>query len=186
MGFYTKGKTLILEDRNGDKLYYNLDADSSLTMSGVPADAKVTGDRLTALEKYGVPVTEIEHAIENYFINNPVGSSNGYNIAFLGCPDAQCSETDKGYGNCTVIYDNEHCVIVDLGNQNGANKLLAFLAAKGISSIDAVIITHHEPEHAKQSAVSALLNSTIDTSSCVWYLPHAGIDWSSFVGGSEY
>ena len=110
------------------------------------------------------------------------GGSEDYKVAFIGCPDAQTADSTRGYGDCTVIWSEDKCVVVDLGNQSDASKLISFLGSKNITKVDAVILTHYHPDHVRASGVTALLNSAIDTTSCVWYLPHKNIDWSSFTG----
>lgn len=105
-----------------------------------------------------------------------------YNIAFLGCDDSDTYDSTRGYGNCTVIYNEDVCVVVDFGNDSNASTLLDFLDDKGITSVDAVIISHYHADHVRTGSVSALLNSNVDTSNCVWYLPHNGVDWLSFTG----
>ena len=105
-----------------------------------------------------------------------------YKVAFLGCPDAQTADSTRGFGNCTVIWSADKCVVVDLGNQTDSSKLISFLGSKNITKVDAVIITHYHADHVRASGVQALINSNIDTSTCIWYLPHKNIDWASFTG----
>lgn len=85
----------------------------------------------------------------------------------------------NGYGNCLVIEGDKN-IIIDFGAYTGT--LDNYLQTKGITKIDALVLTHYHADHAgglHGQALQEILNdSSIDFSECVAYLPHKGIDWS--------
>jgi len=51
---------------------------------------------------------------------------------------------DVGHGNCAVIRDHDHVVVVDGGT---GTTLLQFLASEGISVVDVVLVSHADRDH---------------------------------------
>ena len=83
-------------------------------------------------------------------------------------------------GDATIIQNAGKTILIDIGVN--ANALIQWLVAKNITKLDYVIISHYHYDHVGQDNAAgfvALLNSeSIDTSECIFYLPHKGIDWT--------
>lgn len=106
------------------------------------------------------------------------------NVAFLWCPVDESGMNSAGtehqqFGLSCVLWNNNACIVYDFGNSlDPGHALISFLEGNGITKVDAVIISHYHGDHVKAEAVEALLDSNVDTSDCVFYLPHHGLDWT--------
>lgn len=90
-------------------------------------------------------------------------------------------------GDCSIIQNSNKTIIIDVG-VNG-NALISWLVAKQITKIDYIIISHYHNDHVGGENASGLIDlldsSAIDTSDCVFYLPHKGIDWSQIIAAEK-
>lgn len=68
---------------------------------------------------------------------------------------------DIGQGDCLLMYDNSHCILMDAGSSDqtgiGDNKLLPALMSMGIKKIDLILITHTDMDHI--SSIPELLEN---------------------------
>ena len=55
---------------------------------------------------------------------------------------------DVGKGDCILISTAEHTVMIDTGYEETSSKILKALKERGISSIDDLIVTHFDKDHA--------------------------------------
>lgn len=97
---------------------------------------------------------------------------------------ANCAEPENGFGLCGVLWDDNTCIVNDFGAGADGSTLVNFLEAKGISKVDAVVVSHYHGDHINMTSLNALMNSGIDLSHCTFYLPHKNINWASFIGSS--
>lgn len=106
-------------------------------------------------------------------------------VNYLSIGDNPVSSTDDRHlGDCIVITGKKN-IIIDLGFQTDCSHLIGFLEDNNITSIDAIIISHYHLDHvggANASGLNTLLNTNIDFSNCIAYLPHKDIDWTKFTG----
>lgn len=103
-------------------------------------------------------------------------------VTLLGCPAASTLDAARGYSLCMVIRSMQTTIVYDMGNDN-AQTLLTYLASKGIGTVHAFIISHYHSDHVQVTGVSNVC-SAINVIN--WYLPHANINWSSYVGTPSY
>lgn len=61
--------------------------------------------------------------------------------------DVKIHFIDVGQGDCTVIDDNGHCMIIDGGESENGDKIVNYIKGLGISKIDYVIATHPHADH---------------------------------------
>ncbi|MGN1318546.1 MAG: stalk domain-containing protein, partial [Lachnospirales bacterium] len=54
---------------------------------------------------------------------------------------------DVGQGDCIVITDNEHCMVIDAGEEGNENKVVNYIKSLDISTIDYVVATHPHSDH---------------------------------------
>ena len=66
--------------------------------------------------------------------------------SLVNAEDTVCF-TDVGQGDCTLIYSRGRTALIDTGTPKSAHKLCKSLKAKGIKTIDALIITHFHDDH---------------------------------------
>lgn len=106
-------------------------------------------------------------------------------VNYLSIKDASVTQEDSRHlGDCIVILGEKN-IIIDLGFQNDCAKLIDFLNNNNVSKIDSIIISHFHGDHIggfNAEGFESLLNSNIDFSECIVYLPHKGINWNSFIG----
>ena len=105
-------------------------------------------------------------------------------VAFLHQADSECdsyASGNYGYSACTVIHNDDTCIIYDFGADT-CKRLLAYLSANNITKVNAVIISHYHADHITLAALNAFLSAGLDLTECVFYLPHNGIDWTKFTG----
>lgn len=94
------------------------------------------------------------------------------------------------YGDNFLIEDDENVYMVDLGNE--ASYLADYLDSIGINHIDRLIITHFHLDHIGGGSYSGPVynfiqlfgDPRIDWTGTVIYMPHAGIDYTAFQGGT--
>lgn len=103
-------------------------------------------------------------------------------VTLLGCPAASTLDPARGYSLCVVITSMQTTIVYDMGNDN-AQTLLTYLASKGISTVAAFIISHYHSDHVQVTGVNNVC-SAINVGK--WYLPHANINWASYVGTPSY
>lgn len=66
--------------------------------------------------------------------------------SLVNAEDTVCF-TDVGQGDCTLIYSRGRTALIDTGTPKSAHKLCKSLKAKGIKTIDALILTHFHDDH---------------------------------------
>ncbi len=74
------------------------------------------------------------------FVNEPVRIPDGeIRLDFL----------DVGQGDCTLIRTEDACILVDTGDKNSADtqKIINYLTAAGVSTIDYLVLTHPHADH---------------------------------------
>lgn len=54
---------------------------------------------------------------------------------------------DVGQGDCTVITDNGHAMVIDAGDEKYGERVVSYIKNLGISNIDYVIATHPHSDH---------------------------------------
>lgn len=103
-------------------------------------------------------------------------------IGFLWC-DPENTLNSYQFGQSIVIHNNQTCIINDFGNDSvPCTTVLNYLQSNNIKKVDAVIISHYHGDHVRVDAVRNLLNSSVDTSETVFFLPHKYIDWKRGYG----
>lgn len=108
-------------------------------------------------------------------------------VSFMALEDGETTDGTHKLGDCAVIVGKEN-ILIDLGGQSTCANLINYLVTNGISKIDKVVISHYHGDHIganRAQGLEALLDSAIDFSSCVFYLPHKGIEWTSMYGYSS-
>lgn len=122
-----------------------------------------------------------KNSIDN--INNTMNDK--LKVSFLSIGNNPVTESDDRHlGDCIVITGKKN-IILDLGFQDDCEHLIEFLNNNNINKIDYIILSHYHLDHVggdNASGLSALLDSDIDFTNCVVYLPHKNIDWNSFTG----
>lgn len=107
--------------------------------------------------------------------------------AIISSQPLQIHMLDAGQGDCTVLqFPNGKAILIDAGNasrqgQFGSRQIAPFLRSQGISSLDAVIITHPDLDHFG-GAISLVENFRVKS---IW-LPRAARlcekpEWLSFL-----
>lgn len=99
-------------------------------------------------------------------------------ITFVSSGDSTDNTTRLSL--CTIISTLDHAVLFDTGNDSAATKLLAALSDLGITTIDAVIISHWHADHI--SGLTGLTSSNYDFSGTKLYAPHSALDVSLWQG----
>ena len=96
-------------------------------------------------------------------------------IAFVGGDKIGC---------CAFVYNTQshHATVIDCGSQASAAQLINWLQHCGITTIDAVIISHWHSDH--MSGLTSLLgnNVGIGVSGLTLYCPHENLNYSSMIG----
>ncbi len=64
---------------------------------------------------------------------------------------------DVGHGNCAVLVENSHTLVIDAGP---GSTLLEFLAAESISEINLLLISHADEDHVK-GIIALLVSGTV-------------------------
>lgn len=109
------------------------------------------------------------------------------NYAQLSRTAQQSADTQRGYSTCGVLWNENGCVIYDLGNDNSSTPyVVTWLNENGVNKVDALIVSHYHDDHITltrlSNFVSACRNTNIDISTLTVYLPHKNINWSAFAG----
>ncbi len=135
--------------------------------------------------------TKAENAIE--LANVGVKSSAVATYAQLSRTAQQSADAQRGYSTCGVLWNENGCIIYDLGNDSANTPhVVTWLNSKAIHKVDALIVSHYHDDHITLNRltnfVNGCRNSNIDISELTVYLPHKNINWASFIGtmGSAY
>lgn len=84
-----------------------------------------------------------------------------------------------GFGN-SLVATGDKTIIVDFGDRAGV--VDNYLHTKGITKIDAIVLTHYHNDHAgglnAQGLIEVITDASLDLTDCVVYLPHKNIDWT--------
>jgi len=54
---------------------------------------------------------------------------------------------DVGQGDCTIIRESGHSMVIDAGNNGQGSKVAAYLDEQGIEQLDYLILTHPDADH---------------------------------------
>jgi competence protein ComEC len=67
----------------------------------------------------------------------------------LAAPAGQLSVffLDVGQGDCEVIYNGDHTIVIDTGTEETSSKIISFLKSKNVQTIDLLILTHPHEDH---------------------------------------
>ena len=65
------------------------------------------------------------------------GSSNGVRVAVI----------DVGKGDCILVQAGGSSVLIDTGYDDTSDKVVSYLRKRGVSCLDALIITHYDKDH---------------------------------------
>lgn len=88
-------------------------------------------------------------------------------------------------GDCSLICAEDKNILIDVGNEKKCTNIVSYLKSINILRIDGIIISHFHHDHTggiNGECIADLLDNTeIDTSNCVFYLPHKDIDYTQFV-----
>jgi competence protein ComEC len=57
-----------------------------------------------------------------------------------------------GQGDCEVLFDGNHTIVIDTGTEEMAPRITSFLKSKNVQSIDLLILTHLHVDHIGGSA----------------------------------
>lgn len=89
---------------------------------------------------------------------------------------------DVGQGQCVVVTCGDECAVIDCGGEDGAeNTAISHLLLRGITDIDALVLTHGHADHANGAQY---LIETIDTKTV--YMPASDKNNATFIRVSEY
>lgn len=64
-----------------------------------------------------------------------------------GLPTLTVTFLDVGKADCILLEAEGRAAMIDAGNQGDAEEILALLSAKGISSLDFLLLTHLDKDH---------------------------------------
>ena len=149
----------------------------------------------------------IEEQLRNMTLDSPsdaeiVDARGGFNVlrGRLDATDVEINSIKKemqevvkvhyidrgaGTGDCCLIECIDKNVLVDFGNEIDGAKLIQYLTDRNLTKIDYVIISHYHGDHIGGNNAVGLKcvveNSNLDFSSCIFYLPHKGLDYTQFV-----
>ena len=133
----------------------------------------------------------IDDAVRDYFnsmaqsdIEQLIASALGQSSTIIFCSSGDDTDNTTRLGLCSFIATGNHAVIIDTGNDPSASELLGALAAQGVDTIDAVIITHWHSDHI-QGLTGLTAQNTIDLTDSVLVMPHSQVDTSQVVGYSD-
>ena len=133
----------------------------------------------------------IDQAVRDYFnsmtqadIEQLIASALGQSSTIIFCSSGDDTDNTTRLSLCSFIATGNHAVIIDTGNDPSATELLAALAAHGVDTIDAVIITHWHSDHI-QGLTGLTAQNTIDLTDSVLVMPHSRVDTSQVVGYSD-
>lgn len=90
-------------------------------------------------------------------------------------------------GDC-VLVAGKYNGLIDLGYDSNCTTLISKLSALRINKPDFVVLTHYHSDHITSNfpvALDNMISAGIDFTDCIFYLPHKGIDWNSFVGDND-
>ena len=54
---------------------------------------------------------------------------------------------DIGQGDCTLLTQGEHAMLIDAGYEKSSDELLALLEKQGVSHLEALVLTHPDADH---------------------------------------
>ena len=133
----------------------------------------------------------IDQAVRDYFnsmtqadIEQLIASALGQSSTIVFCSSGDDTDNTTRLSLCSFIATGNHAVIIDTGNDPAATELLAALAAHGVDTIDAVIITHWHADHI-QGLTGLTAQNTIDLTDSVLVCPHGQVDTSQVVGYAD-
>lgn len=99
-------------------------------------------------------------------------------ITFVSSGDSTDNTTRLGL--CVIFSTLDHAIIYDAGNDSAAAKLLQALSDLGVTTIDAVIVSHWHADHI--SGLTGLTSSNFDLTDAILYAPHGNLDVSLWTG----
>ncbi len=93
---------------------------------------------------------------------------------------------DVGQGDCTLIQDNGRNMLIDAGPRESVGSIEAVLNQNGVSTIDALILTHNDADHIQGAIniipdynVQSIYMTDIERSTGTYYLLSKAIDESN-------
>lgn len=93
---------------------------------------------------------------------------------------------DVGQGDCTLIQDNGQNMLIDAGPRESVGSIEAVLNQNGVSTIDALILTHNDADHIQGAIniipdynVQSIYMTDIERSTGTYYLLSKAIDESN-------
>lgn len=87
------------------------------------------------------------YAVEAFGYSVSWNCENKSVIIKSGGNDVRVHFIDVGQGDCTVIYDNGHCMVIDGGESENGDKIVNYIKGLGINEIDYIIATHPHADH---------------------------------------
>ena len=139
-------------------------------MKSLLEDAREFDEKIRVIED---GIVEINSSLDN--IENEI-DVNSVKVHF---PQRELNKSD-----CIVIETKQNVTIIDVGWEIDSTNLVNYLKSKGINKINNIIITHYHDDHIGGvigQGFNSFINSSLDFSNCVCYLPHKDIDYTKFI-----
>ncbi|HOD93738.1 MAG TPA: ComEC/Rec2 family competence protein [Clostridia bacterium] len=88
-------------------------------------------------------------ALSIFLVNKLIESLNIYKSSneFIQEDSMQVHFIDVGQGDCILLQDSEHNILIDTGSVNMSKKVLRFLKDHNVDTIDMVVLTHPHEDH---------------------------------------
>lgn len=68
-------------------------------------------------------------------------------LAQYALADLEVHFLDVGHGDCAIVRNGEHCMVIDGGTSGKSDFLFSYLKKMGVKHIDAAVATHPDADH---------------------------------------
>ena len=107
---------------------------------------------MTLLKIFGIAIAAVfvvVLALEGIRLLGGNRSSSSLKVSFI----------DVGKGDCILVQNAEHAMLIDCGYAETTDTVLSYLKEAGVSGLEAIVVTHHDKDHAGGTA--AILDSVM-------------------------